>query len=421
MPAGRHTGTGLPIAGRKRSEDRGRFEAIRGSPMQTIEIEHAKPIADRALASLRDLDIPPTPANYAIWYDYHSGYNPNLKRTIDIILSNNRALDENTLAGLYSTFFSSAKEAMAVRHTSLQALETLKQIVQTAQLAHDDARAANAGAQQMGQALSGLAGGGFESSLDSLKGLIENLVQESKKMEGRSEYVGLRMRESAEKIEKLERNLESAIRESAIDALTGVGNRKTFDADLRKMAAESFDTGDTLALLMIDIDRFKRVNDTWGHPAGDAVLAHVAKIVQGAVRGEDRVARYGGEEFAVILPRTQAQPAAIVAENIRRALARSPIRLDVTPAMAPVTVSIGVACYEPGDSLSGWIERSDTALYRAKRAGRDRVEIDERRAPGADEPIHPKNSAQASGEDWRGKTGMAQSRPAQTVPNLRAI
>jgi diguanylate cyclase (GGDEF)-like protein len=105
------------------------------------------------------------------------------------------------------------------------------------------------------------------------------------------------------------------------------------------------------------------------------VLRHLAKTVQAAVRGGDCVARYGGEEFAVILPRTDVDSAFNVAQNIRQALARNPLLLDLTPPMTPVTVSIGAACYEPGDPLTEWVERTDAALYQAKKEGRDRVEL----------------------------------------------
>jgi diguanylate cyclase len=132
-------------------------------------------------------------------------------------------------------------------------------------------------------------------------------------------------------------------------------------------------SGDELSLLMIDVDRFKRVNDTWGHRVGDELLRHLASTLQRTVRREDLVARYGGEEFAVILPQADAAAAIAVGENIRRALASVPVPLDVTPVMPPATVSIGVSCYQPGDPLSEWVGKADAALYRAKQEGRDQV------------------------------------------------
>ncbi len=336
--------------------------------IQLQEAVNARSVADSALATMQRLEIPPTPANYAIWYEYHAGMSPNLQRTIDVLISNKTAIDESTLLDLYSTFFSSAKEAQTVRETSMLALQTLQDIASVADSARDEAH-------RFGAKLRGIASKDLGETLDNLKNLIENLVLESKKMAGRTEYVGLRMRESAGKIEALERNLKDAIRDSSLDGLTGVANRKSFDATIRKTAGDAMNSGEDLALLMIDIDHFKRVNDTWGHQTGDIVLCHLARTLQHAVRGGDHVSRYGGEEFAVILPRTDGQAAVNVAENIRQALAREPLHLDLDPPLTPITVSIGAACYEPGDPLAEWVGRTDAALYSAKRAGRDRVQL----------------------------------------------
>jgi diguanylate cyclase len=332
------------------------------------EVVKAQSIAGSTLATLQRLEVPATPANYAIFYEYHAGLSPNLQRTIDVLLSNKTSFDESTLQDLYSTFFSTEKEAQAVRETSVLALKTLQEIVGVADSARNDA-------DQFGDSLRGFASSDLGKSLGSLKNLIVSLVQESKQMAGRTEYVGLRMRESAGKIEALERNLEDAIQDSSIDGLTGIANRRSFDAIIRKDAGEAMNTGEELAMLMIDIDHFKRVNDTWGHQAGDSVLRHLAKTLQRAVRGGDRVTRYGGEEFAIILPRTDGKAAVTVAENIRQVLAREPIQLDLNPPLTPITVSIGVACYEPGDPLAEWVGKADAALYCAKKEGRDRVEF----------------------------------------------
>jgi diguanylate cyclase len=313
-------------------------------------------------------EIPTTPANYAIWYEYHAGQSPNLQRTIDVLISNNAAFNENTLQDLYATFVSSAKEAQAVREISTHALQTLQDIVGIAALARGDA-------EQFGNTLRGFASQGLGESLGNLKSLIETLVQESQNMAGRTEYVGLRMRESAGKIEALERNLESAILDSTLDGLTGVANRKSFDTIIRKSAGEAMNSGDELSMLMIDIDHFKKVNDTWGHQTGDIVLRHLAQTLQKAVRGGDHVARYGGEEFAIILPNTDGKAAVSVAENIRETLAKEPLVIELTPPITPTTVSIGAACYDPGEPLAEWVGRADAALYSAKRDGRDRVEL----------------------------------------------
>ncbi len=168
--------------------------------------------------------------------------------------------------------------------------------------------------------------------------------------------------------------LQIALRDASTDALTGAANRKAFDTTIRKLAGDAMNSGDGLALLMVDADRFKRVNDTWGHQVGDEILRHIAAALKESVRGGDVVALYGGEEFAVILPRTDADSAVSVAENIRRTLLRQPLYLNVAPPLDAITVSIGVSCYEPGDPLTEWIGRADSALYQAKEAGRNCVQ-----------------------------------------------
>ncbi|MFN8619489.1 MAG: GGDEF domain-containing protein [Chloroflexota bacterium] len=166
--------------------------------------------------------------------------------------------------------------------------------------------------------------------------------------------------------------LEEAERGAHTDALTGLPNRRSFD-DLIAAVPPRRRANDDLGILMVDIDRFKRLNDQHGHATGDAVLRAVAGAIAATVRAEDTPARYGGEEFAVILRRASAPQATEVAERVRRAVATiPPERLAVDTA---VTVSVGVAVAGPEEDIAAVIERADQALYLAKRRGRDRVEV----------------------------------------------
>jgi len=330
---------------------------------ETIETRR---VGDLVVSSLQQLEIPATPDYYALWYEYHAGLNPSLQRTIDAIISNRAGFDEKVLEGLLTNFLSLEKEKRAIHDTSVRVLETLKEVVAVADDANKDARV-------FGDTLSDFAASAFGKTIGNLAELIEELVCESQRMAGRSEYVGIRMRESADKIVALEHNLQNALRDASYDGLTGVANRKSFDAALRRLAGDAMNSGDDLALLMVDIDHFKRVNDTWGHPVGDSVLRYLAGGLQQALRGEDFVARYGGEEFAILLPRTAVGAAVIVGDNIRHWLLREPPRLDLIPPLTPVTVSVGVANYDHGEPLAEWVARADSALYRAKKEGRDCV------------------------------------------------
>jgi diguanylate cyclase (GGDEF)-like protein len=178
-------------------------------------------------------------------------------------------------------------------------------------------------------------------------------------------------------------NRARLLRSGFTDVLTGWHNRRYLQLRLGEELARARREQTHLACLMLDIDHFKRINDGWGHAAGDAVLRELANRIDAEVRASDVAARYGGEEFVILLPRTEASAAVGLAERVRRAVAASPCVLPGGESVS-VTASIGIAGVLPapkatdlktlGESL---IARSDVALYRAKSAGRDQVAIEE--------------------------------------------
>lgn len=161
------------------------------------------------------------------------------------------------------------------------------------------------------------------------------------------------------------------------DPLTGLANRRHFHAVLERAIDVVARSGEPALLLMVDIDHFKTINDTYGHVAGDRVLQSVAKCLAGCIRPMDTVARYGGEEFAVVLPNCQVSVGQAVAERIRQTV--EALTIVVGPATCVrTTISIGGA-YAPEwvrSTAALWIERADNLLYRAKTEGRNRVHID---------------------------------------------
>jgi diguanylate cyclase (GGDEF)-like protein len=178
-------------------------------------------------------------------------------------------------------------------------------------------------------------------------------------------------------------NRARLLRSGFTDVLTGWHNRRYLQVRLNEELARARRDGSHLTCLMLDVDHFKRVNDTWGHAAGDAVLQQLANRIDGQVRASDVAARYGGEEFVVLLPDTDNPSGNRLAERIRRAIAATGYELPNGESVA-ITASIGIAGVTPeadaedlktvGDSL---IARADVALYRAKSAGRDRIAVDE--------------------------------------------
>ena len=170
-------------------------------------------------------------------------------------------------------------------------------------------------------------------------------------------------------LEVQKQQLDSYIAESLTDPLTGLGNRRRFDQELSRRFAQWARVGTPLSVLLVDIDHFKQVNDSHGHPAGDAVLHDVAQVLTECVREMDVVARYGGEEFGLILPDTALPQGSVVAERIRGTIAARKFRHG--DLALGITVSAGLAQAHPDDDKEVLMARTDAAVYSAKESGRN--------------------------------------------------
>ncbi|HEX4939321.1 MAG TPA: GGDEF domain-containing protein [Candidatus Kapabacteria bacterium] len=159
------------------------------------------------------------------------------------------------------------------------------------------------------------------------------------------------------------------------DALTGLNNRRWLEEMLVRFKGKAINELQPLSVLMLDVDHFKRFNDTFGHKAGDLVLQMVAQNMRKRLRPSDMVARYGGEEFLILLPHTAASEAQVVAERLRKGVETCKVDAEQGQELPPVTISVGVAPWRNGDSLELMVEAADKALYRAKANGRNRVEL----------------------------------------------
>lgn len=155
------------------------------------------------------------------------------------------------------------------------------------------------------------------------------------------------------------------------DYLTGLPNRRGIERILRDEVERARRYGRPLSVVMVDLDHLKRVNDTFGHDAGDRVLQEVARLLARELRRTDRVGRWGGEEFIVVAPETDRRAAWVLAQRLKETLERQPF-----DQVSTITASYGVASFRPDDTVQSLIKRADEALYRAKVAGRNRVEVE---------------------------------------------
>ena len=215
-------------------------------------------------------------------------------------------------------------------------------------------------------------------SLESLAGAVREMVAESRTVQGLVSAARQRLNDEharatdlSQRVKSLEDELRHLSDEVSTDPLTQVANRRgllrAFDAE----RARAERGGEPLAVGLLDVDDFKRLNDRLGHAAGDAALKSLAARVQGLLRPSDAVARYGGEEFVVLLPGTPLDDARQVLTRMQRATTEALFLHDSAPVF--VTFSAGVTLYRPGERLEEALERADDALYEAKRAGKNRT------------------------------------------------
>jgi two-component system cell cycle response regulator len=176
--------------------------------------------------------------------------------------------------------------------------------------------------------------------------------------------------------DSLRDNVRASIEMAVVDTLTGLNNRRFFDSNYAACVDQAARKGRPLSLMLLDIDFFKRVNDTHGHDAGDQILKIFAARIRRVVRGSDLVCRLGGEEFGILMPDTSIEIAHKIAERVRSAVEKELFAYAPDRSPIPITTSIGLAGRRSGDNAEQLMRRADDALYRSKDSGRNRVTAD---------------------------------------------
>jgi diguanylate cyclase len=337
---------------------------------EELDPDYATALADRANQYMLQHGIAPTPSNFAIWFNYSRGSLPELKRTIDILLAGNKRFDSATNRELFTTYLAPDTAATIVGNVP----EQLKSVMTAAKQFVTEAISDNrTQIRAIGDVTEQV-----ESGIDP-RSLVECLMDELTKAATRASRLEANLSETSRELDAIRESLDKAEQRANTDALTGLPNRRAFDEFLRVSQISAMETGEPLSVLLIDIDRFKQFNDNFGHGVGDQVLRLMANALRERVREQDLPARYGGEELVAVLPGTGLAVCQEVAERIRRSVSECRITRRSTGELLPgITVSIGVAQFRPGESTTQLIERCDSALYLAKRTGRNRVVTEER-------------------------------------------
>ena len=312
--------------------------------------------------------IPTNPNNFAVWFHYFSGKYPDLTRTLAILLDNEQEFTETRNAELFEKFFTFDTEGAALNDATDKIEAELSTILKYLDEAGD-------GAAEYGKTLASVSGQmDVAPGSTDIKSIVSKALSATVEMEKRNKSLEDKFNASSMEVNQLKEDLEDMRHEAMTDGLTGIPNRKLFDTELRRAAMEAMETGTELCLLMLDIDHFKKFNDTHGHQVGDQVLKLMAATISSCIKGQDTAARYGGEEFSIILPSTALKDAGVVAEEIRQRVGNKKVMNKMTgESLGKITISIGAGKFEYGEPLSQLINRADAALYTAKRLGRNRV------------------------------------------------
>ena len=268
-------------------------------------------------------------------------------------------------------------------------LESFQSNLQAASAGHADNRsAAREMDTQIREQVDGLQSRMQEAAdLDDLKVVLENhlegllgtMDEHQKKRDEREQEVAARLHSLAERVAHMEQeaqgyreHLEEQRQKALIDPLTGLPNRAAWSERLEDEVKQWQQHGNTLLLAMFDLDHFKRINDNYGHLAGDKVLKIIAGVLRKRLRGTDFIARFGGEEFVLLMPSTVPAAGLKLLENLRASIEACPFHFKGEPVT--ITISMGMTALRPGEQSDQALKRADQALYRAKNAGRNRVE-----------------------------------------------
>src|SRR3989339_831632 len=320
-----------------------------------------------ALTYIAKYNLPANPVNYTVWYEYVAGKNMKLKKAIDASLDAAGPISADNVESLYQKYVADGDRIVISKLLTKIAL-MLKDI--TGHVLETEGDLAGHG-QNLGELANQIS---EAHNYNQIKGIVDQMIVETKELVDSGKRLQTRMKISSEDLKQLQQELEKSQQEAQTDALTSLLNKRGFEKrfELERIRAKQNET--PFSIIMVDIDHFKKVNDTFGHLVGDSLLKSVANILKSQLRKNDIASRYGGEEFLILLPETGIDGATAAAQKIKDNLAKKEWKLKETgESMGRVTVSMGIALYRLNEPEEALIKRADDALYLAKNNGRDRI------------------------------------------------
>lgn len=309
------------------------------------------------------------PISYSVWYEYAKGERPSLRHSIDAELKSQGRLTPALTYSLYSKHLvEPAEQALVGARANLMGL--MEKVQEAALHANTDTSSFDARLGEFQRCLTAA------TTLQDLDAQVAAMMNETQRVSDSFGRFTVELDKSRGEVDRLTEELDRLRQDALIDALSGLMNRRGFDREIERLLVNGEPQG-PFSVIMFDIDNFKRVNETYGHPLGDAVIASVGRLIRDCLGQVGFAARYSGEEFLVALPLQPIAKAEDVAQSIRTRVEKGKIRRRQTDEpIAGITISAGVAAWRAGDSIDTLLARADQALYDAKERGRNRVTVE---------------------------------------------
>ncbi|NIB39097.1 GGDEF domain-containing protein [Pseudomaricurvus alkylphenolicus] len=322
-------------------------------------------ILRKAIPMMVERDIPPTPQNYSLWYAHAGNKHPELSKRLLEQFPEKGSYNGDKSEALFFDYF--IKQHLPRSEKAQNALASLLSQLFGAVNQIED------GTRDYGDALqSSLAQLDGTSDQQEIQAILSQILEDTSAVQSASQAFQGELETAKAEIEELKEKLKVSREDALVDSLTKIGNRRAFDQAMSQALTQ---TDTPTCLLLLDLDHFKNINDTYGHVMGDLVLERMGRILKAQQRPGVQPMRYGGEEFAIIFT-GQQQDAAELADTVRKQVANtiSIKQNDTGKQMGAVTVSIGIAQAGVAEDPGALKERADQALYQAKENGRNRVE-----------------------------------------------
>ena len=319
------------------------------------------------LKEISELKLPYTPIVYAVWYEYASGKNSELNKDIQATRGKKELIDYQKVLEWFRHHVS-AKQLLVTEEQTKKAGSLFDGM--TSRLTEAGTRMDRQG-DQLKTHIEHLNNASSEADI---KNICRGIVLETQQIIDDNTDLKKNIFKTITELDAVKLELRNLKEEAKTDMLTGLLNRRGFEDAVATPMEDAQEETAPLTLILADIDRFKRINDNYGHLTGDNVLKLISKLLQKHIKGKDIAGRFGGEEFIMVLPETKMDGGFALAEQIRTSLEKMRWQSKSSGKdIGTITISLGVAQFIPGEDLDALIARADKALYAAKGNGRNRT------------------------------------------------